>query len=580
MNKENSLASRRKFMKGLGGGAILAAATGTGYSVPGMAAEWSSEFDWICVGSGVAGCASAIAGHDKGMKTLLLEQSDMIGGTSAQASSTGAFAPVNQWQRAAGIHDTREKAVGYLRYVSGGYALQGHMEAYVDHAARMLDYIHEKEGIEFTIGTPPARGFYDPFAAEVGMPGRRVVVSKPFPAETLGPWRDKVRLSLWYRGFTAALKDPRYPLIGGNEGAAGSVEKDGPASTVERELAAWKKRLGPEKYDALVRRNEEQRVGGAGWIAYLFRAVLKRGIDVRLETNAEKLLVENGRIVGVVVNQRGKRENIRANKGILLALGNSWLGMEVGWGPGWMLAAEVGAKIQSEPFPISMVTIHVPGEAFPNGKAVGRTNYERFMQHSFIVNRFGDRFDNEAFYSGVGRRTNYFDDPEQHRFRNFPNYFIFDRRLLEKYAFGGMPPDNTDNLDWVTQANSISELAAKLKIAAPGLAATVARFNEFTARGKDLDFNRDPKTMGPVEKPPFYGVETSTPDPFKTVTTVVTNPHAQVLHYMDEKPIPGLYCAGALCTTSNIWGMGYQGGLELGGGATFGFLAAEHAATE
>ncbi len=562
--------ARRKFLKGLGSGALLAVAgTSTGCSATNT--EWNSTFDWICVGSGVGGCSAAIAGHDQGMKTVLLEQTDKIGGSSSQASSRGGlFAPMNRWQKEAGIQDSREKGLAYLRFVSGGYAQQELMEAYVDNAARVLEFFHDKEGIAFGLGRRPSQGFYDPVAPHAAVPGRRIEPTEPFPAKELGSWRDKVRIRLWYRGFVEALEQL--------EGFRSPLADEGPAHTAANELEAWKKRLGPAKFEELVRKEEEQRNGGHGWMAYLFRGVMRRGVEVRTKSRLEKLLTENGRVVGVSVNQDGKLENIRATKGVLLAMGNTWLGMEVGWGPVWMLAADAGAKIQSEPLVMKMVTINVPGETFPNGKLVGRTNYERFMQHSLIVNRFGERFDNEAFYSGIGRVVDHFEDWEGHRFRNFPNFFIFDRNLLEKYSFAGMPPGNTADLGWVSQANSLSELARKLDIDAPALEKTVARFNQFASRRKDPEFNRNPATMGALEKPPFYGVQTTTPDPFSTLTTVVTNRNAQALHYATEKPIPGLYCCGAFCTTSRIWGIGYQGGMQFSGGAIFGFLAAEHAA--
>jgi hypothetical protein len=550
---------------------VLIAAAGTASSCSSSNVPWDSTYDWVCVGSGVGGCCAAIAGHDNGMKTLLLEQTDMIGGSSSQASSTGGlFAPMNRWQREAGIQDTREKALAYLRFVGGGYAQEGHMETYVDNAARILEFFNDKEGItSFSAGTPPTQGFYDPVAPHAAVPGRRIRPTAPFPAAELGQWRDKVRLRLWLRGFVEALEEL--------EGFRSPLSDEGPARTMQNQLEAWKKRVGPAKVDELIRKEEETREGAHGWMAYLFRSVIRREIEVQTRTKVEKLLTENGRVSGLVVNQNGALRNLRANKGVLLALGNSWLGMDVGWGPAWMLAAEVGAKIQSEPFVLKMITIHVPGEVFPNGRPVGRTNYERFMQHSILVNRFGERFDDEAFYSGGGRVVNHFEDWEGHRFRNFPNYFIFDRNLLEKYSFAGMPPGNTQELDWVAQASTISELARKLDISVRGLEATVARFNEFARRRNDMDFKRNPRTLGPLERAPFYGVQTATPDPFSTLTTVATDPRARVLHYVTDKPIPGLYCCGALSTTSRTWGVGYQGGFQFSGGAIFGFLAAEDA---
>src|SRR3972149_5514270 len=81
-------ASRRRFVKQLGGGAALAAATGLGSAAcqtAGGRVNWSATFDWISIGSGLAGCAAAIFGHDKGFNTLLVEKADKIGGLTTQS---------------------------------------------------------------------------------------------------------------------------------------------------------------------------------------------------------------------------------------------------------------------------------------------------------------------------------------------------------------------------------------------------------------------------------------------------------------------------------------------------------------
>ena len=381
MKKDSQSVSRRKLLKGLGSGALLTAAgtvlAQTGCSTPGRAVEWASTYDWICVGSGVGALAAAFRGQDLGMKTLVLEKTEMIGGTSSQVGGTGAFCFMNRWQKAAGSEDSREKSLAYLRHVGGGYAIQGHMETYVDNAARVIEYISDKEGIEFQGGK--GAGFYDAAAPHAAAQGRRISVTKPFHAPDLGAWRDKVRQFPYLHGFLEAL------------GFSAADEAYGPFRTVERQLAAWKKRLGPAKFEALLRENEEYRTGGAGWMCYLLHALLKRGGEARTGAEVERLLVENGRVVGVAVNQKGKVENIRSNKGVLLALGNKMLGMESDWGDGWRLAAEVGAEINSVSQIVTALTIMVAGETFPNGKPIGRRGADRYQPHSLIVNRFGER---------------------------------------------------------------------------------------------------------------------------------------------------------------------------------------------
>ena len=95
--KSPASTSRRKFVKQLGGGAALAAATGIGSmgcQTTGGRITWSETFDWISIGSGFAGCAAAIFGHDQGFQTLLLEKADKVGGLTIECSrdlTTGSF---------------------------------------------------------------------------------------------------------------------------------------------------------------------------------------------------------------------------------------------------------------------------------------------------------------------------------------------------------------------------------------------------------------------------------------------------------------------------------------------------------
>ncbi len=220
-----------------------------------------------------------------------------------------------------------------------------------------------------------------------------------------------------------------------------------------------------------------------------------------------------------------------------------------------------------------------PGELFPGSNdRFGRANTEAAMSHSIVVNRFAERFGDESFFEELGGKIKDFETMGEHRFRNFPCYLIFDSNLLEKHSFVGLPPGNTEHLEWLPQANTIEGLAERMKLPAAKLQATVSRFNDFVRRGQDADFKRTVNTMGVIEKPPFYGIELTISDPFLAEPKVVINTRGQVLRTKDESPIPGLYAAGTLIAYSRIWGVGFQGGCALMSSAVYGFLAAEHAA--
>src|SRR5215470_1233729 len=110
---------------------------------------WSSTVDWICVGSGAGGCAAALAGQAQGLTVLLVERSALLGGTTAQSGGI-LWAPMNYLQQEAGLADSRQEALVYLRYTGAGENRPAYMEVLVDEAAaRVLAALHTQAQIEF-----------------------------------------------------------------------------------------------------------------------------------------------------------------------------------------------------------------------------------------------------------------------------------------------------------------------------------------------------------------------------------------------------------------------------------------------
>ena len=67
------------------------------------------ETDVVIIGSGGAGLAAAIEAHNAGAKTVIVEQSETLGGASI-ISGGGCFIVGSPLQRSQGIHDTPDDA--------------------------------------------------------------------------------------------------------------------------------------------------------------------------------------------------------------------------------------------------------------------------------------------------------------------------------------------------------------------------------------------------------------------------------------------------------------------------------------
>jgi len=147
----------------------------------------------------------------------------------------------------------------------------------------------------------------------------------------------------------------------------------------------------------------------------------------------------------------------------------------------------------------------------------------------------------------------------------------------------------------VTSAPTLDELASAFALPAAELRATVARFNEHARVGADPDFGRgasaydrfpggrttDPgrpsATLGPVETPPFYGVEVAI-SALGTKGGPRTDRHGRVLD-VDGNVIRGLYAAGNVMASPA--GMVYGGaGAPLAVAGVWGMYAGRAAAND
>ncbi len=535
--------------------------------------KWDVESDVVVVGSGAAGLTAAIVAHDRGATVTVLERSDKVGGASA-CSGGMAWVPLNHHMGEIGIDDSKEDAMTYLRRLADGFIEDSLLEAFLDNGHNMVRYLEENTPVRFEASALP--DYRSDLAGS--RPGGRGMNPKLFNINELGEWADNVRQA-------PQLMSPM---------------------TIDEAFREWDYLSNPSnlRVDILLERMEQGLVGmGMALISSLYKGLQDRSIDVTRNTRAKRLIVQDGAIIGLQVDQDGRAVYVRAKKAVVLACGGFEWNPELqrqfltapiinpitppfNEGDGLKMAMEVGAQLACMPIVWWLPSIHIPGEEYEGRQLYRTMQAERTLPHTICVNRQGKRFANEAInYDDMGKAMCEF-DLNEYDYANYPTWIVFDSNYREKYMLMTIAPGDPDP-DWLDKADTLAELAKAVGIDPQGLEETVKRFNTMAVKGVDEDFQRgenlydfaygDSKhkpnpCLGPIEKPPFYviplfrGALGTKGGPKVNTKGQVLNPYGEV--------IPGLYTAGNM--VPGVTGRGYGGfGGTLGPGMTFGYIAAK-----
>ncbi len=553
-------------------------------------AQLQHSVDLLVVGSGAGAMTAALRAAHIGLDVLMVEKAAKYGGTSA-TSGGGLWIPCNHLMPSVGIEDSREKALTYLKQLCGDDVARENLEAFVDHGPRMLKWLEQHSEVRYM-----AMEHYADYYQELdgAAPGGRSIDPFPYQAQNLGDdflslqdnhVQTKVMGMMGYTNIEGAI------LLSKSPGWFKLVLK-----------LAWE--YFSDIPGRLKSRKSRRLTMGNALIGRLRRSLLDKQVPLWLNSPARKLLVEDGRVCGAVIERDGETVEIRA-KAIVLGSGGFEHSQELreqylpqptraGWSSasptntGDMLLAglDVGAATHLMDEAWWGPSITLPGEDRSR-----QLFTERSMPGCIMVNKSGKRFFNESVAYTTAVQA-------MQKQGNIPAYVIFDSRYKREYPFGPLLPDSM-HLNWLqpsrfkqilTKADSIDGLADSLGVDSASLSQTIERFNQFAAQGKDEDFNRGENAydllygdvrispnacLAPIKEGPFYAMEVY-PGDIGTKGGLLTNASAQVLNKEGEV-IEGLYAIGN--TAASVTGRYYPGaGATLGPAMTFGFVAAEHIA--
>ncbi|WP_336951297.1 FAD-binding protein [Sphingobium aromaticivastans] len=553
--------------------------------------QWDEEVDVLVIGTGAGAMVAALTAAQQGVRTLIVEKSELYGGSSA-SSGGGVWIPASHSALAQGQQDSPEEAFIYIKGLVGNHVADEKIRAFTENARVMVRYVEAHSGLRFQ-AIP-----YTDYHAEKpgGKMGYRSHETNTLDAADLDPADFR---SLRPTHPSAAL----FGYIPWTTMEAAPMVTRGPGWMKTMAKVLWR------YYSDIPQRLKSKRsrflVFGNAIAGHLKIALNREGARMWLRAPLVELIREgDGAVLGAIIEKDGRRVAVRAHKGVILGAGGfernqemretylpgegraEWSGgQENNTGDAIRAGMDIGAATDLMHEAWWAPTVKVPSEI--RGRPLF---YERALPGCIIVNQLGERYLNEArSYDVVGKGMIDADRPDK---RTIPSWIVFDARFRQKYPMGPLLPVLPD---WVhsrevrnmaKKASSVADLARQTGMDPTVLESTIARFNGFARSGVDEDFGRGSApydryygdqnvtpnpNLAPVEQAPFYALPLY-PGDIGTKGGLATDEAAHVLDHAG-KPIPGLYAIGN--NAASVMGPAYPGaGSTLGPAMTFGYLAA------
>ncbi|ERM16958.1 flavocytochrome c [Brevibacillus laterosporus] len=312
---------------------------------------------------------------------------------------------------------------------------------------------------------------------------------------------------------------------------------------------------------------------GSNVISTLKNKIKEQNVDVRVKNKAVAIIKDQqGKVTGVKAeNKDGKAYTINA-KAVILATGGFSANQEMvisykpelkgfattnhpgALGEGITLGESVGANL------VDMAEIQTHPTVVPE-KGVMVTEAVR-GNGAILINKDGKRFINELLTRDVVSKG-ILDQKDGVAYLFFDDGLRKGLKAVEEYF----------NMQLVTEADSVEELAGKIGVDKDAMMKSVKTYNDAVAAKQDKEFKRDDLPLQ-LNQGKVYAIQV-TPAVHHTMGGLQINTNAEVMN-KEGQIIKGLYAAGEVTG-------GVHGGNRLGGNAmadivTFGRIAGQNAA--
>lgn len=548
-------------------------------------------YDVIVAGSGAGGLSAAVTAARLGLRVLVLEKADLVGGTTARSGGV-LWLPGNPVSRRAGVVDDVAAAREYMRALAGNGFDGDRVDAFLAHGPEMIDFFERETQVAFQ--AQPGFPDYNPDKPGASAGGRSIVAA-PIDGRALGDDLHRLRPPL--REIT---------FVGMMFNASQEVQHFFRATRSLTSAIYVARRLALHGWELLRHGRAMRLTNGNALAARLFASARALRVEVRTGVGLAGLVQDDGGVRGVTTTSG---ETIPSRRAVVLATGGFPRGTdrqarlfphvaagqahhspapETNTGDALTVAEAIGATVQQD-LPNAAAWIPISRVPRRNGAdGVFPHLLDRYKPGIIAVDPQGRRFVNEASsYHDVGQAM-------LERCRSDAGvhaWLLADHRALRRYGLGiakpfPVPVGHHLRSGYLKRGRTIEALAEAIGCDGAVLRGTIDRFNAGAARGEDPEFgkgstpynrylgdadHRPNPCVAPLASGPWYAVRLEMGD-LGTFAGLRTDAQARVLDGAGEI-IPGLYAAGN--DMASVMGGAYPGGgITLGPAMTFGYIAA------
>ncbi|MDP3633643.1 FAD-binding protein, partial [Phenylobacterium sp.] len=244
--------------------------------------ERQADIDLVVVGAGAGGMVAALVAALEGLRVVLCEGSQQVGGTTATSAGT-LWIPGNRHGAEAGHADSVQAAASYLDALIGPDDGRQLRQAFLESGDAAIAYLEERTDVAFVSAGQHPDYLALPGAAIAG----RALAPRPFDGRLL-------------RGAFARIRPPmpEFLLLGGMMVGKADIQ------ALVRRWQSWPAFVASAGLVAryLVDRIRYPRgtrlVMGNALVARLFYSLQRAGVDVRFGWRLRELTVEGGKVRG------------------------------------------------------------------------------------------------------------------------------------------------------------------------------------------------------------------------------------------------------------------------------------------